>query len=150
MTLGSARTIWFNIDSAVPTSGGGCGETLVVMCSELGRTWRISPISAGGKSRLGEVFTPARHHWGDVFPCFVTGGGGRGQVIGWTDRFGGSPVTDAYTPSDLAATISYLMGTDPASRSATLLVNPIGSTSKTRSCRGLDSTWVHEKGARRA
>jgi len=89
-------------------------ETLVVMCGEMGRTPRISPISAGGKNASGEVFTPGRHHWGDVFPCFFAGGGVRGgQVIGRTDRFGGSPVTEAYTPSDLAATIFYLMGIDP-------------------------------------
>jgi len=36
-----------------------------------------------------------------------------GQVIGRTDRFGGSLVTEAYTSSDLAATIYDLMGIDP-------------------------------------
>jgi hypothetical protein len=89
-------------------------ETLVVMCGEMGRTPRISPISAGGKNASGEVFTPGRHHWGDVFPCFLAGGGIRGgQVIGQTDRQGGLPVTDAYTPSDLAATIFHVLGVGP-------------------------------------
>jgi hypothetical protein len=90
-------------------------ETLVVMCGEMGRTPKVSPIAPGGKNASGEVFTPGRHHWGDVFPCFFAGGGvAGGRVIGRTDRFGGLPVTEAYTPSDLAATIFHLLGIDPA------------------------------------
>ncbi len=86
-------------------------ETLVVMCGEMGRTPKISPITVGGKNASGEVFTPGRHHWGDVFPCFFAGAGVRGgQVIGRTDRHGGVPATDGYTPADLAATVLHLMG----------------------------------------
>jgi len=89
-------------------------ETLVVMCGEMGRTPRISPISAGGKNASGETFTPGRHHWGDVFPCFFAGGGIRpGQVVGLTDKQGGLPVTEGYTPADLAATIFHLLGIGP-------------------------------------
>lgn len=88
-------------------------ETLVVMCGEMGRTPRISPITAGGKNASGEVFTPGRHHWGDVFPCFFAGGGiRRGQILGQTDKQGGLPITEAYTPADLAATIFHLIGID--------------------------------------
>ena len=87
---------------------------LLVACGEMGRTPRVSPISPGGKNASGEVFTPGRHHWGDVFPCFFAGGGIRpGQVVGRTDRHGGLPATEAYTPSDLAATIFHLLGIDP-------------------------------------
>ncbi len=93
---------------------GLLAETLVVMCGEMGRTPKISPISPGGKNASGEVFTPGRHHWGDVFPCFFAGGGIRpGQVIGQTDRHGGVPVSEAYTPADLAATIFHLLGIGP-------------------------------------
>ncbi len=89
-------------------------ETLVVMCGEMGRTPRISPITAGGRNASGEIFTPGRHHWGDVFPCFFAGGGIRpGQVIGQTDRHGGLPVTTPYTPADLAATLFHLFGIGP-------------------------------------
>ena len=89
-------------------------ETLVVMCGEMGRTPRISPISPNGKNASGEPFTPGRHHWGDVFPCFFAGGGVQGgQIIGRTDRHGGAPATEAYTPSDLAATIFQALGVDP-------------------------------------
>jgi hypothetical protein len=89
-------------------------ETLVIMSGEMGRTPKISPIAAGGKNASGEVFTPGRHHWGDVFPCFFAGGGIRaGQVVGQTDRQGGVPVTEAYTPADLAATLFHLFGVGP-------------------------------------
>ena len=55
-----------------------------------------------------------RHHWGDVFPCFFAGGGIRaGQIVGQTDRHGGLPVTEAYTPADLAATLFHLFGIGP-------------------------------------
>ena len=84
------------------------------MCGEMGRTPRISPIAVGGKNASGEVFTAGRHHWGDVFPCFFAGGGIRpGQIVGQTDRHGGLPMGEAYTPSDLAATLFHLMGVGP-------------------------------------
>jgi uncharacterized protein (DUF1501 family) len=89
-------------------------ETLVVMCGEMGRTPRISPIAVGGRNASGEIFTPGRHHWGDVFPCFFAGGGIRpGQIVGRTDAHAGLPATEAYTPADLAATIVHLMGIGP-------------------------------------
>lgn len=89
-------------------------ETLVVMCGEMGRTPRISPIAEGGKNASGEVFTAGRHHWGDVFPCFFAGGGIQpGRIIGRTDAHGGLPATEAYTPEDLAATIFHCLGIGP-------------------------------------
>jgi Protein of unknown function (DUF1501) len=89
-------------------------EVLVVMCGEMGRTPRISPITAGGRNASGEIFTPGRHHWGDTFPCFFAGAGIRaGQIIGQTDRHGGVPITEGYTPEDLAATIFHCLGIGP-------------------------------------
>jgi hypothetical protein len=90
---------------------GLLSETLVVMCGEMGRTPKISPIAAGGKNASGEIFTPGRHHWGDVFPCFFAGGGIQpGRVIGATDPHGGVPVGEAHTPEALAATIFHQLG----------------------------------------
>lgn len=95
-------------------SRGLLDETLIVMCGEMGRTPRISPISTTGKNTAGEPFTPGRHHWGDVFPCFFAGGGIQpGRVIGQSDRNAGLPASEAYTPSDLAATIFHCLGIDP-------------------------------------
>ena len=84
------------------------------MCGEMGRTPRISPIAVGGKNVAGEVFTAGRHHWGDAFPCFFAGGGIQpGRIIGRTDSHGGLPVTETYTPEDLAATIFHSLGVGP-------------------------------------
>jgi hypothetical protein len=92
---------------------GLLNETLIVMCGEMGRTPRISPIAAAGRNASGELFTPGRHHWGDVFPCFFAGGGiHAGQIVGQSDRQGGVPVAEAYTPADLAGTIFHLLGID--------------------------------------
>ncbi len=89
-------------------------ETLVVMCGEMGRTPVISPITPGGLNAAGVPFTPGRHHWGDVFPCFVAGAGIRpGQVLGQTDPTGGYPDGDGWTPADLAATLFHLLGVGP-------------------------------------
>lgn len=89
-------------------------ETLIVMCGEMGRTPKISPISPGGKNASGEVFTPGRHHWGDVFPCFFAGGGIQpGRILGQTDGHAGLPVSEAWTPEDLAATVFHCLGIDP-------------------------------------
>lgn len=89
-------------------------ETLIVMCGEMGRTPRVSALANRGRNASGEVFTAGRHHWGDVFPCLLAGGGIRaGQVVGQTDRQGGQPMTEAFTPSDLAATIFHLLGIGP-------------------------------------
>jgi hypothetical protein len=89
-------------------------ETLIVMCGEMGRTPVISPIAVGGKNVAGVPFTPGRHHWGDVFPCFFAGAGiTPGLVIGKTDSRGGTPSSEGYTPSDLAATIFSLLGIGP-------------------------------------
>lgn len=89
-------------------------QTLVVMCGEMGRTPRISPIAVGGRNASGEIFTAGRHHWGDVFPCFFAGGGIQpGRVIGSTDVQGGLPISDAHTPADLASTIFHLLGVGP-------------------------------------
>jgi hypothetical protein len=84
------------------------------MCGEMGRTPRIQRISNTGKNTAGEPFTPGRDHWGDVFPCFFAGGGTQGgRVIGQTDRQAGEPVSEAFTPGDLAATIFHCLGIDP-------------------------------------
>lgn len=86
-------------------------ETLIVMCGEMGRTPRISPIAVGGINAAGSPFTPGRHHWGDVFPCLFAGAGIRpGLAIGKTDREGGAPISEGHTPADLAATIFSQLG----------------------------------------
>ena len=77
-------------------------STLVMTLGEFGRTPKINP-DAG------------RDHWPDCY-CAVLAGGGvnQGQVYGQSDRAGGYPVSDPIGPADLAATLFWRFGLDPA------------------------------------
>jgi uncharacterized protein (DUF1501 family) len=77
-------------------------ETLVVVMGEFGRTPKWN--TAGG-----------RDHWPRVFSVLLAGGPiQRGVVYGASDRHGESPHDAAVTPADVAHTIYYAMGVDPA------------------------------------
>ena len=81
-------------------SRGMLDDTFVMMLGEFGRTPKIN------KER-------GRDHWGPCFFGVFAGGGVRpGQIIGQTDSHAGLPIGDAFTPSDLAATIFHLFGID--------------------------------------
>lgn len=73
-------------------------ETLVMMIGEFGRTPKINK-GAG------------RDHWG---PCFfgVFAGAGisRGHVVGRSDKHASYPLTRAYSPNDLGATVYRALG----------------------------------------
>ncbi len=78
-------------------------STLVVATGEFGRTPVIN-ASAG------------RDHWPDCYSLILAGGGiNGGQVFGSSDRIGAYPETDPVTPADLAATIFWRFGINPAS-----------------------------------
>ena len=73
-------------------------ETLVLMLGEFGRTPKIN----AGKGR---------DHWGPCFFGFFAGAGVRGgQAIGTSDEIGAYPVTRAYAPDDVGATVYRLLG----------------------------------------
>lgn len=77
---------------------GRLEETLVVVTGEFGRTPKINK-DAG------------RDHWGRVNSMLLAGGGvAGGRVIGASDRIGGEPASDAYTPENLAATMYDALG----------------------------------------
>jgi hypothetical protein len=81
---------------------GLLGSTLVVAMGEFGRTPKINP-------------TGGRDHWPDCYSAVLTGGGVRGGVVhGRSDRIAAYPVQDPVTPADLAATIFWRFGIDPA------------------------------------
>ncbi len=70
-------------------------KILLVVCGEMGRTPRIN--RNGG-----------RDHWGNIAPLLLAGGGLRmGQVIGRSDRVGGSPATTPIRIQNLLATILH-------------------------------------------
>ena len=78
--------------------------TLVVYLTEFGRTPQIN--SLGG-----------RDHWGMCGSMFFAGGGVQpGQVIGASDAQAAYPVTQPYSPADIAATIYRALGIDVDTR----------------------------------
>jgi uncharacterized protein (DUF1501 family) len=77
-------------------------STLIVAMGEFGRTPRIN--GDGG-----------RDHWPDCSTVLLAGGGVcGGAVYGASDRSGAYPALDPVTPGDLAATIFWRFGIDPA------------------------------------
>jgi hypothetical protein len=77
-------------------------STLVVMLGEFGRTPKIN--GAGG-----------RDHWPDCYSVVLAGGGVTGGAVwGASDKIGAYPASDPVTPGDLAATIFWRFGLDPA------------------------------------
>lgn len=77
-------------------------STLVVAMGEFGRTPKIN-AGAG------------RDHWPDCYTVLLAGGGVRGgYVYGASDRLGAYPSLDGVTPADLAATIYWRFGLNPA------------------------------------
>lgn len=84
------------------SDSGLLNETLVVMCSEMGRTPRINVL---GKEK------PGRDHWGMAQSVMFAGGGiPGGVVVGATDRVGAYPINNSQTPENMAATIYNAMG----------------------------------------
>jgi hypothetical protein len=91
-------------------SRGLLDETLVVAMGEFGRSPKIN--ASGG-----------RDHWGSCFSVVLAGAGiGGGQIVGASDRLGAFPASRPVHPPDLAATIFYFLGIDPAAE----FVDPVG------------------------
>lgn len=82
------------------TERGLLENTMVMMLGEFGRTPKIN-AQAG------------RDHWGPCFFGVFAGAGVRGgQVIGRSDETGAYPVTRAFSPNDVGATVYRLLGID--------------------------------------
>ncbi len=76
--------------------------TLVLATSEFGRTPKING-NAG------------RDHWPFCYTALLAGGGVTGgAVFGASDKIGGRPAAEPVTPADIAATIFWRFGFDPA------------------------------------
>ena len=100
-------------------STGRLNETLVVMLGEFGRTPKINK-------------NQGRDHWGPCFFGVFAGGGVRGgQVIGKSDEIGAYPVTKAFSPDDVGATIYKSLGIAPNSVVRDRLNRPVHLNSGT-------------------
>ncbi len=83
-------------------SRGLLDETLVVWMGEFGRTPRLNK-------------NVSRDHWPYCYTALLAGGGLKaGYVHGASDRHGAFPDRDPVHVGDLAATLFYLLGIDPA------------------------------------
>lgn len=81
---------------------GQLDDVMIVAWGEFGRTPRIDPKSGG------------RHHWPQVGPAILAGGGLRGgQVIGKTDRTASTVVSRPVHYKDVFATVYHHLGIDP-------------------------------------
>ena len=116
------------------TDSGRLDETLVIMLGEFGRTPKISVF--------GDAGLPGRDHWGACFSGLFAGGGVRGgQAIGKSDKLGGAPLTKAYSPDDVGATVFHVLGIDPASEIRDRFGRPAASER-----RDADPPAVHRPG----
>jgi len=83
-------------------------QTFIAVLGEFGRTPKVSTLP-------GETI-PGRDHWASVYSGLFGGAGVvGGRVIGKSDRVGARPVSTAYTPFDVGATIYKALGVDPES-----------------------------------
>ena len=91
---------------------GMLDDVTIVAWGEFGRTPRVDAKSGG------------RHHWPQVGPALLAGGGMRvGQVIGETDRTASVPLTRPVHYQDVLATLYQNLGIDAR---ATTLLDPRG------------------------
>jgi len=91
---------------------GLLASTLVVALAEFGRSPKINK-SAG------------RDHWPGCYSIVLAGGGVKGGVVhGSSDRIGAYPDADPVTPADLAATLFWRFGLDPATEVQDLTGKP--------------------------
>jgi hypothetical protein len=113
-----------NTDKAVPTliddlaARGLLDETLVVWMGEFGRTPRVTNTAQFGKD--------GRDHWPGCYTVLMAGGGVTpGAVYGASDRIGAYPALDPVTPDDIAATMFWALGIDPATEFHDTLKRPL-------------------------
>lgn len=80
---------------------GLLNDVAIVLWGEFGRTPQVDPRSGG------------RHHWPEVGPAMILGGGIRGgQVIGRTDRYAGRVASRPVSYQDIMATLYRTLGID--------------------------------------
>src|SRR5262245_18295476 len=78
-------------------------ETLVLVLSEHGRTPKMNNAKGGG-----------RDHWSQVYTGIFAGGGvARGNIVGKSDKIGGTVADRPVSPKYILATTYHLLGIDP-------------------------------------
>jgi hypothetical protein len=113
-----------NTDSALSTlvddlaSRGLLDETLIVWMGEFGRTPKVEDTVQFGKNGRG--------HWPMCYTALLAGGGiTPGAIYGASDRIGAYPALDPVSPDDIAATMFWALGIDPATEVHDTLHRPL-------------------------
>jgi uncharacterized protein (DUF1501 family) len=113
-----------NTDRAVPTliedldARGLLDETLVVWMGEFGRSPRVVNTAKFGPD--------GRDHWPQCYTVLFAGGGVTpGAIFGASDRIGAYPSVDPVSPDDIAATMFWALGIDPATEVYDTLRRPL-------------------------
>lgn len=111
-------------DRTVPTliedlaARGLLDETLVLWMGEFGRSPRVTDTKQFGPD--------GRDHWPQCYTALLAGGGVRGGAIhGSSDRNGAYPATEPTRPDDVAATLFWALGIDPATEVYDTLKRPL-------------------------
>jgi hypothetical protein len=111
-------------DRTVPTlirdldARGLLDETLVVWMGEFGRSPKVTNTKQFGPD--------GRDHWPSCYTVLFAGGGTiPGAIYGSSDKIGGFPATDPVTPDDVAATMFWALGIDPAIEVTDTLGRPL-------------------------
>ena len=111
-------------DQTVPTliedmaARGLLDETLIVWMGEFGRSPRIANTKQFGPD--------GRDHWPQCYTVLFAGAGVTpGAIYGASDRIGAFPALDPVTPDDIAATIFWALGLDPATEFHDTLRRPL-------------------------
>ena len=109
------------------SASGLLDETLVVAMGEFGRTPRLGQITSGAGADA-----EGRDHWPHCYSVLFAGAGIQGGAIyGSSDGQGAFPADLPVTPDDIAATIYYALGIDPATEIHDLFRRPIPLASGT-------------------
>jgi len=103
----------FGVDDGMPCLGRATDHAVSAFLTDLkerGLSEKILLVISGEMGRTPKINNKrGRDHWARLCPLALAGGGlNMGQVVGASDKKGGSPVTDPYTVKHLLATV---MGT---------------------------------------
>jgi len=111
-------------DVTVPTliedleARGLLDETLIVWMGEFGRSPRVTNTPTFGPD--------GRDHWPQCYTALFAGGGVTpGAIYGASDRIGAYPALNPVSPDDIAATMYWALGIDPATEFYDALKRPL-------------------------
>ncbi|WP_435005818.1 DUF1501 domain-containing protein [Tundrisphaera lichenicola] len=111
-------------DQTIPTfiedlaARGLLDETLVVWMGEFGRSPKVTNTAQFGPD--------GRDHWPKCYTVLMAGAGiTPGAIYGASDRIGAYPASDPVTPDDIAATMFWALGIDPATEVRDTLGRPL-------------------------